>query len=263
VIRVEAPETRAAVVAEFLATLEPPEPAPVACLSIGGAADGYTIVGDGVPGMRGTICVALRRLRSRVTRHLIGARPDLLWLHAGAVSRDGRAVLIAGPGGSGKSTLATLLVDRGFRYLGDDVVALDPSTGEVHPFPASPLVRTDPGRPLSASEVLLLPRRRVAIDASRVDRAPTPVGLVVLPSYQPGELRIWRSSPAVAAIELVRHSMSFDTRPEDAIRTLSRWMCEWPAVGLAFDDPERAASLVAAQVAPAATSDVAATTLAR
>lgn len=45
-------------------------------------------------------------------------------LHATAVVREGRAVLLIGPSGSGKSDLALRLIDRGWRLLADDQVML-------------------------------------------------------------------------------------------------------------------------------------------
>lgn len=45
-------------------------------------------------------------------------------LHASCVSREGRAVLIAGPSGSGKSDLALQLIDRGFTLVSDDRTVL-------------------------------------------------------------------------------------------------------------------------------------------
>ena len=64
----------------------------------------------------------------------LGARRYLL-LHASAVERDGRAVLMTGISGAGKSTLATLLAARGWRFMGDEFALLDPETGLVHAFP--------------------------------------------------------------------------------------------------------------------------------
>ncbi|MEZ5710712.1 MAG: HprK-related kinase A [Blastomonas sp.] len=64
----------------------------------------------------------------------LGWRRHLL-LHASAVERDGRAVLMTGQSGSGKSTLSALLGEGGWRFLGDEFVLLDPATGMVHPFP--------------------------------------------------------------------------------------------------------------------------------
>jgi hypothetical protein len=56
-------------------------------------------------------------------------------LHAGAVVRNGGALLLPGPMESGKSTLVAALLSRGFGYLSDEVGALDPITSRVYPFP--------------------------------------------------------------------------------------------------------------------------------
>ncbi|NED99625.1 hypothetical protein [Phytoactinopolyspora halotolerans] len=55
---------------------------------------------------------------------------DLL-LHAGAVERAGQAVLFPGESGVGKSTLTAACLIRGFGYITDEAVALDPDTGRV------------------------------------------------------------------------------------------------------------------------------------
>ncbi|MBI0476636.1 HprK-related kinase A [Sphingomonas sp. MA1305] len=64
----------------------------------------------------------------------LGSQRCLL-LHAAAVERDGRALLISGQSGAGKSTLATLLAARGWRFMGDEFAMLDPDSGEVFAFP--------------------------------------------------------------------------------------------------------------------------------
>ena len=57
----------------------------------------------------------------------LGQRRYLL-LHASAVERDGRALLMTGNSGAGKSTLAATLARRGHVLLADDVTALDGPT---------------------------------------------------------------------------------------------------------------------------------------
>jgi hypothetical protein len=47
-----------------------------------------------------------------------------LAIHAGMVAREGRAVLLGGPGGAGKSTTALVSLLAGFDYMADDYVAL-------------------------------------------------------------------------------------------------------------------------------------------
>ena len=64
----------------------------------------------------------------------LGQRRYLL-LHASAVERDGRALLMTGNSGAGKSTLAALLGERGWRFMGDEFALLDPFTGALHAFP--------------------------------------------------------------------------------------------------------------------------------
>lgn len=64
----------------------------------------------------------------------LGLRRYLL-LHASAVERDGRAVLMTGISGAGKSTLAALLMARGWRLMGDEFVLIDPATGLAYAFP--------------------------------------------------------------------------------------------------------------------------------
>ena len=60
----------------------------------------------------------------------------LMLLHAGAVSKNGRALCLAGKCGSGKSTLIAGLMKQGFHYLGDDLLPLYPD-GTVFPVPVS------------------------------------------------------------------------------------------------------------------------------
>jgi HprK-related kinase A len=64
----------------------------------------------------------------------LGERRFLL-LHASAVEREGRALLMTGASGAAKSTLAALLGERGWRFLGDEFVLLDLEAGVLHPFP--------------------------------------------------------------------------------------------------------------------------------
>ena len=64
----------------------------------------------------------------------LGQRRYLL-LHASAVERDGRVLLMTGHSGAGKSTLSALLGERGWRFMGDEFALLDPATGLIHAFP--------------------------------------------------------------------------------------------------------------------------------
>lgn len=60
---------------------------------------------------------------------------DFLFVHAGSVAREGRALLLPAPPGRGKSSLVAALLRRGFEYLSDELGALDPVSGRAYPFP--------------------------------------------------------------------------------------------------------------------------------
>lgn len=64
----------------------------------------------------------------------LGWRQHLL-LHASAVEREGRALIMTGLSGSGKSTLSAMLGQRGWRFMGDEFVLLDLESGAAVPFP--------------------------------------------------------------------------------------------------------------------------------
>jgi hypothetical protein len=59
---------------------------------------------------------------------------DFIFVHAGAVARDGRAILLPAAMESGKSSLVLALLQRGYRYLSDEYGALDPVTARAYPF---------------------------------------------------------------------------------------------------------------------------------
>jgi hypothetical protein len=70
---------------------------------------------------------------------------DLCALHAAAVGRNGRCLLLPGESGSGKSTLAAALAGAGMQLLGDDtlVLAPDPTDGiRARPLPFAVCLKT-------------------------------------------------------------------------------------------------------------------------
>jgi hypothetical protein len=70
---------------------------------------------------------------------------DLCALHAAAVDRGGRCILLPGESGCGKSTLAAALAGAGMRLLGDDTVVLAPDEAggvQARPLPFAVCLKT-------------------------------------------------------------------------------------------------------------------------
>lgn len=133
-------------------------------------------------------CPSLRHASLKV-RHatiysFIAARPDLLWLHAGAVSDGSRSILLVGESGVGKSTFVVELCRRGWSYLSDDVVPIDTETGAAIPFPLTPRVRIRNKSKNHVPQGLRGPGKEWAMDPlDRISTGACPVEGIVLLAF--------------------------------------------------------------------------------
>lgn len=130
---------------------------------------GVTLTHDGSveAGDAGRVRAALRGVLHHALAHLLGGRGRLL-LHAAAVAREGRAVLLTGPTGAGKSTTAYGAWRAGWSVLADDLVVISPAAtgcavGGLHRQPNAPadVVSADESQAGSTAEND--PRRRVLV----------------------------------------------------------------------------------------------------
>lgn len=146
----------------------------------------------------------------------IAHRTALLMVHAGAVERAGRVIVIPGPSGAGKTTLTTALVADGFGYVTEEAVGLDLATAAVVPFPRSLCIET--------GSQALLPELAAATDHQTVDGAwyvdpervragsrscGGSVGLVIEPRVETGaELRVEALGAADVLVVLLAESVN-------------------------------------------------------
>src|SRR5262249_29262954 len=132
------------------------------------------------------------------------ARPEV-FVHAGVVAVDGRAILVPGRSGTGKTTLVRALVEAGATYYSDEYAVLD-AQGEVHPYARRPSVRMRTG----SKERHPIPRSR--------GRGAVPVGLVVETRYR-AEAR-WRPvslSPGEIVLALLANTVPARDRPAEVL----------------------------------------------
>ena len=177
----------------------------------------------------------------------LGARRHLL-LHASAVERDGRAVLMTGVSGAGKSTLATLLAARGWRFMGDEFALLDSATGLLHAFPrlislknaaipaaeaAWPDARMGPlmaATPKGDIRHMVPDARAIAA----MDRPATPA-LLLFPRY--GDAAAVRPvPPAEAFVRMTQASTNYVALGEAGFTAMTRLIAQIPAVAIDYPD---------------------------
>jgi hypothetical protein len=151
-------------------------------------------------------------LQDEVVRALIVEMTSAVVLHAGAVSLNGRALLLAGPTGSGKTSLAAWFVANGFHYLSDEVVAVVEGGTDVVGFPRAMVVKGEAAGKVEALTAFGA-ANTIRTAASAMIR-PTPeriagcspqsCGLIIFPKFEAGApLRIAAVSAAQAGLRLM------------------------------------------------------------
>jgi len=140
--------------------------------------------------------------------------PRRVFVHAGVVGWNGKAILIPGLSHSGKSTLVSKLIRAGATYYSDEYAVLD-ERGRVHAYPR-PLGMRQPG----SYETKKVPAGKFG---GKIGSKPLSVGLVISTSYKTG--RRWRPrqlSQGEGVLELLANTVSARSQPELALTALPK-----------------------------------------
>jgi hypothetical protein len=173
---------------------------------------------------------ALFLVEKDITVELQRRRPDLLFLHAGAVALGEQAVLLVAESGRGKSTTTWGLIHQGFSYLSDELSPVDGTSLQVLPYPFAICLKHEPAAyPLPEERMKLEGRTYVPATALPAPVAVRPctihaVFLLGHPSPRtPPDIR--RVSPAEASARLYVSTLNALAHPHhglDAVVDLAR-----------------------------------------
>jgi hypothetical protein len=170
--------------------------------------DGGVMI-DGVPAE-----LAVQVLDAQLRAKIAVTAPDLIFVHAGVVAVDGRAIVLPGMSFSGKTTLVAALIAAGATYLSDEFAVLD-AEGLVHPY-AKPLsIRGDGERrgDLTAVDVL----------GGQAATEPVRVALVAALTYRSGaEWAPRELTRGAGALALLGNTVPARTRPAQVLAATSR-----------------------------------------
>ncbi len=153
---------------------------------------------------------ALHALDSAIRTAIALEAPGLVFVHAGVVAVDGRAIVIPGPSMAGKTTLVAALVRAGATYLSDEYAVLD-TGGLVHPYPRRLSVRGATGR------------REVPVTelGGHAATTPLPVVLVASITYRPDAAWSVRSvDGATGAGALIANAVAARTRSTEVLQAV-------------------------------------------
>jgi hypothetical protein len=169
---------------------------------------GTTPLVEGVP-----LELALEILDATIRARVAFSAPDRIFVHAGVVAHEGRAVLIPGRSFTGKTTLVAALVRAGATYYSDEFAPLD-SQGLVHAY----------AKPLSIRGAdQLQTDQPVERLGGMAGHGALTVGAVVVTTHRPGVTwRPKRMSPAGGALALLANTVPARDRPVESLRAITK-----------------------------------------
>lgn len=166
--------------------------------------------------------LALRILESNLHLEVAASARRCLFVHAGVVAWDGRAIVLPGPSLAGKSTLVDALLHEGAIYYSDEYAVIDPN-GLIHPFARPLRLRAGPGssRRIDPGDLgVSVGTRAVA------------AGVVCFTEFEhgaPGRFRPIRAGRSV--LSLLRNTVAARIAPERAFEYLPRMIAGAKLIG--------------------------------
>jgi len=183
--------------------------------------DGFAVLRHVSPGL------AIAHLAWEVNQGALNSTTGRLLLHAAAAEHNGDVVLFPGPQGSGKSTLVAALVQAGFRYVSDEIAAIDPDAGVVDPYPKPISLRPGSWRLLPELEpppepalAPSYPQWLIAPAAIRFDAVAAAGGrprVLMFPTHASGPTRVEPISRSEALVSFIDQVSNFDALGRGAL----------------------------------------------
>jgi hypothetical protein len=157
--------------------------------------------------------LALVMIENQMRSWIAMTAPNLIFVHAGVVAHEDRAIVLPGDSFAGKTTLVAALVRRGATYFSDEFAVID-HEGLVHPYPKLLSIRSEDA--LSEVDHSVESLGGVAGDQG------FPVGLAVVTYYVPGATWNPRQlSPGEAALSLLEKTVATRSRPKESLSVLT------------------------------------------
>lgn len=210
----------------------------------------YSVESDSTPGgLRYVVrCGARKMMRTDCRRtaldfvlsHLQVAVAEAargeVFVHAGVVGWNGRAIVLPGRSFSGKTSLVLALLRRGATYYSDEYAVLD-CRGTVHPYARPLRIRSG-----DAARVRICPAQFLG---APVGGRPLEVSLVVFAKYKPDAAwRARRLTPGNSLLRLLANTVGVRRRPHECIEALRQVALQSPAFHAWRGDSDPAAGAI-------------------
>jgi hypothetical protein len=176
------------------------------------AGGGYDFLLEGSPvSERIELPLALMLLEAQLRIYVGLHAPNRIFVHAGVVGHEGRAIVVPGRSFAGKTTLTLELVRAGAVYYSDEFAVLD-ERGLVHPY-AKPVSVRDGGEAQTDHHIERF--------GGVVGEEPLEVGAVVFTQYRPGtEWNPTEIAPSKGALSMFENTLPALQRSEESMRAI-------------------------------------------
>lgn len=139
--------------------------------------------------------------------------PRHIFIHAGVVGWQGKALIFPGTSYSGKTTLTAELVKQGATYYSDEYAVID-DTGLAHPYPKPLSLRKEGEYEQTDTDVSAL--------GGRQGIEPLPVGMVFLTTFDANaEWNPEVLSAGQGVMEILPHALALRSKPEFVLKVLN------------------------------------------
>jgi len=153
--------------------------------------------------------VVARNLANDLHFQIASRSVDFVFVHAGVVAWNGRAIVLPGRSMSGKTSLVTALLERDATYYSDEYAVFDPS-GLVHPYARPLRVRAQDGATKTVP---------VSDLTSRVGSTAIPVGLIAVLRFEAdAAIDVAPIGSGAAALALIDNTVRVRDAPGPSIR---------------------------------------------
>ena len=171
------------------------------------------LIQDGVELSAGGSRKGCLKLFDSILRVAVGERANgLVFVHAGVVGWNGKAIVLPADSFKGKSSLVTELVRQGAEYYSDEFAIFD-ADGLVHPFPRAINRRTKD-------------YQRYEIEPDTIGKCgskPIPVGLILITEYR--QRARWQPKflgSGQGVLEMIPFTLPIRYNPDFSLRVLNK-----------------------------------------
>jgi hypothetical protein len=139
--------------------------------------------------------------------------PGHIFIHAGVVGIENKAIIFPAKSYSGKTTIVAELLKHGAEYFSDEYAVID-GEGFVNPYP-KPLSMRKPG------EIDQIDRSVESLGGRQAVKR-LPIGRVIVTEFVPGaEWKPEILTPGQGVMELIPHSLAIKFNPKFTLRVLN------------------------------------------